>query len=67
MEQYQWLANFGFAAVVAGYVLVRLEPAIRQLQKSITVLTVVVAQTSGVDYEKARKMVEGSNGDYWKV
>ncbi len=36
-------ANYGFPMVVAGYLLVRLEPVIKELQKSITSLTVVVA------------------------
>ena len=55
MESYQWLANFGFAAVVAMYVLIRLEPSIRELQKSVTLLTVVVARSSGIDYEKIKR------------
>ncbi|WP_066638561.1 YvrJ family protein [Desulfolucanica intricata] len=52
-------ANYGFPMVVAGYLLVRLEPVIRDLQKSISLLTVVVARQGGVDYEDARMLVEG--------
>lgn len=36
-------ANYGFPMVVAFYLLVRLEPIIKELQKSVTILTVVVA------------------------
>ena len=45
--------------VVAFCFLIRLEPIIKELQKSVTVLTVVVARQSGVDYEEARRLVEG--------
>ena len=47
MEEYMKLAaNYGFPMVVAGYLLVRLEPLIKELQKSITLLTLVVARQS---------------------
>lgn len=52
-------ANYGFPMVVAGYLLVRLEPLIKELQKSITLLTVVVARQSDVDIEDMKKIVEG--------
>ena len=55
VDNLQWLGNFGFAAIVAMYVLVRLEPCIRELQKSVTLLTIVIAKTSGVDYEDIRR------------
>lgn len=58
-EMAQLASNYGFPMVVAGYLLVRLEPLIRDLQKSITLLTIVVARQSGVDYEVARQLVEG--------
>ncbi|WP_066633296.1 YvrJ family protein [Desulfolucanica intricata] len=60
MEEIMKLAaNYGFPMVVAGYLLVRLEPLIKELQKSITLLTVVVARQGGVDYEDARRLIEG--------
>ena len=60
MEEYMKLAaNYGFPMVVAGYLLVRMEPLIKELQKSITLLTVVVARQGGVDYEDAWRLVEG--------
>lgn len=58
-EIMQLAANYGFPMVVAGYLLVRLEPLIKELQKSITLLTVVVARQGGVDYEDARRLIEG--------
>jgi hypothetical protein len=42
--------SFGFSMVVAGYLLVRLEPVIKDLQKSISLLTIVVARQGEVDY-----------------
>ncbi|MFA7467906.1 MAG: YvrJ family protein [Desulfotomaculaceae bacterium] len=60
MEEIMKLAaNYGFPMVVAGYLLVRLEPLIKELQKSNTLLTVVVARQGGVDYEDARRLIEG--------
>jgi hypothetical protein len=38
---------------------VRLEPLIKELQKSVTILTVVVARQGGVDYAEVKGMVEG--------
>ncbi|WP_066633909.1 YvrJ family protein [Desulfolucanica intricata] len=58
-EVVQLAANYGFPMVVAGYLLVRLEPVIKDLQKSISLLTIVVARQGGVDYESARSLVEG--------
>ncbi len=60
MEEYMKLAaNYGFPMVVAGYLLVRLEPLIKELQKSINLLTLVVAKQSDVDVEQMRQIVEG--------
>ncbi len=57
-------SNYGFPMVVAGYLLVRLEPLIKELQKSITLLTIVVARQGGVDYEDARQLAQqGSDLD----
>ena len=52
-------ANYGFPMVVAGYLLVRLEPVIKELQKSITSLTVVVARQSGMEYEEISEIING--------
>jgi hypothetical protein len=57
MEEFAKLAaNYGFPMVVAFYLLLRLEPLIRELQKTVNVLTVVVAKQGGVDIEEARKI-----------
>lgn len=50
------ITNLGFPVFVAVYLLLRLEPTIRDLQKTITVLTIVVAKSSGVDYQEAQKI-----------
>ncbi len=52
-------ANYGFPMVVAGYLLVRLEPVIKELQKSITSLTVVVARQSGMEFEEISEIING--------
>jgi len=44
---------------VAVYLLVRLEPLIRDLEKSITLLTMVVAKQSNIDVEQVQQIVEG--------
>lgn len=49
-------ANYGFPMVVAGYLLVRLEPLIKELQKSITLLTMVVARQSDIDVEQMQQI-----------
>jgi len=56
MQDYQWLMNFGFAAVVSGYLLMRIEPSIKELTKTVNLLTIVVARTSGVDIEELRNI-----------
>lgn len=60
MEEYAKIAaNYGFPMVVAFYLLIRLEPLIRELKESVNMLTVVVARQGGVDMEEARRIVEG--------
>jgi len=55
----QWLANFGFAAVVAMYVLLRLESTIRELTKAVQKLTILVAKSTGQDIEQISAIVNG--------
>lgn len=59
MPDYQWLANFGFAAVVAMFVLLRLETAIRELTRTVNTLALLVAKSTGQNLEEARKLVNG--------
>lgn len=61
------IAQLGFPAFVAVFVLMRLEPVIRDLQRTVTVLTVVVAQTSGVDYAKACEMAGKHPDSTWRI
>jgi len=61
MEEIMKLAaNYGFPMVVAGYLMVRLEPLIRDLEKSITLLTMVVAKQSDIDVEQVQQIVEAA-------
>ena len=53
----QYLMNFGFAAIVAMYVLVRLEPTIRQLSRQIHLNTIVLARISGQDPAEVEKLL----------
>lgn len=60
------ISNVGFPIAVATYLLVRLEPAIKGLQKSISGLTVVIARMNGIKQEHVERIVdiygdEGSN------
>lgn len=41
-EIFKLVGNYGFPMVVAGYLLVRLEPLIRSLDRSVAVLTAVI-------------------------
>ncbi|HAJ31922.1 MAG TPA: hypothetical protein DCK79_00890 [Candidatus Atribacteria bacterium] len=60
MEEFFKLAtNYGFPMVVAGYLLVRLEPVIKDLQRSINSLTIVVAKLNGIDTEEISKLLNG--------
>lgn len=59
MQEYQWLINSGFAAIVAWYVLTRLEPSIRQLERTVHLLAIVVAKSSGLDYDEVRREYQG--------
>lgn len=51
---YQWLAQFGFAAVVAFYVLTRLEGAMNRNTSALNLLTIVVARWTGQDLEDVK-------------
>jgi len=55
------ISTVGFPIFVAAYLLMRLEPIIRDLQKSVNVLTVVVAKQAGVDISEADRLA-GRNG-----
>jgi hypothetical protein len=58
-EIFKLAANYGFPMVVAGYLLVRLEPVIKELQKSINSLTIVVARQGGMEIEEINEIING--------
>lgn len=43
--------------VVAGYLLIRLEPVIKDFQKSINSLTIVVARQNGLEIEEIGRII----------
>lgn len=59
MPDLQWLANFGFAAIVAMYVLLRLEPTIKRLTEAVWSLAIIVAKATGQDMEAIRALANG--------
>lgn len=58
-EIFKLAANYGFPMVVAGYLLIKIEPVMKDLQKSINSLTIVVARQSGLDAEEISKIISG--------
>ena len=60
-EVFTYIKDFGFPAVVAIFVLVRLEPAIRRLDQSITTLTVVSAKANGMGKQTIEEIVTRVN------
>ncbi|MGF7186355.1 hypothetical protein GGQ84_002457 [Desulfitispora alkaliphila] len=62
MEEFFIMAsNYGFPMVTAGYLLIRLEPVIKDLQKSITMLTVVIARQSDCDVEEMNRIIKSAS------
>lgn len=57
-ELFKLASNYGFPMVVAGYLLLRLEPTIRDLQKSINLLSLIIAKQSGVELEEVGNLIE---------
>jgi len=57
-----FIAQVGFPVFVAIFMLSRLEPTIKELNKTITVLITVVAQQNGISVDQAEKIVGKKNG-----
>lgn len=58
MEEMLALAgNYGFPMVVAGYLLLRLEPTIRDLQKSINLLSLIIAKQTGLSMDELGELM----------
>lgn len=54
---FKFASNYGFPMVVAGYLLLRLEPTIRDLQKSINLLSLIIAKQSNIDLEEVGDLI----------
>lgn len=60
------ISNVGFPIAVASYLLVRLEPVIKELQKSISGLTLVIAKQNEVTQGQVNQLmsvVQGKHDD----
>lgn len=55
-EIFKMVSNYGFPVVVAGYLLIRLEPIIKDLQRSIDMQTMIIAKYMDVDIEEIRRI-----------
>jgi len=55
------VSTVGFPIVVALYVLIRQEGVMKELKKSVDLLTIVVANISGLSLDKIKKDY-GKNG-----
>ena len=53
----QFINALGFPIFVAVYLLLRLSPIMRDLQKSLTVLAIIIARCNGIDYAEVQSMV----------
>jgi len=59
---WEWLANFGFAAVVAIYALTRLEKTIKEMTRQLSLNTIVLARATGQNLDQLRKnFLNGNN------
>lgn len=56
-------ANYGFPMVVAGYLLLRLEPTIRDLQRSINLLSLIIAKQSNIDLNEVGDLINSYCGE----
>lgn len=55
-ELFKMVSNYGFPIVVSGYLLIRLEPIIKDLQRSIDMQTLVIAKYMDVDVDELRQI-----------
>ncbi len=62
MPEYQWLANYGFAAIVALYALVRLEKTMHMLAKQLRLNSLLLARITAQDFDKLEREFEISGG-----
>lgn len=60
LAEYQWLLNFGFAAVVAIYALVRLEKTMQLVAKQVRLNSLLLAKMGNVDFPQLEREYEVS-------
>ena len=58
MADYQWLVNFGFAAVVAIYALTRLEKAMQLVARQVRLNSLLLAKMGNVDFQELERDYE---------
>ena len=58
-ELLKLIGNYGFPMVIACYLLVRMEPVIKDLQRSVMILTLVIARQSDIDVEQMKRILDG--------
>ena len=61
-ELFKLASNYGFPMVIAGYLLLRLEPTIRDLQRSINLLSLIIAKQSGIELEEVGGIINNYLG-----
>lgn len=61
-ELFKLASNYGFPMVVAGYLLLRLEPTIRDLQRSINLLSLIIAKQSGIELDELGDLINSYGG-----
>ncbi|RKD71395.1 YvrJ-like protein [Sinobaca qinghaiensis] len=52
------VSNVGFPIAVASYLLIRLEPIVKDFQKSISGLTLVIAKQNEVTQEQVNQLMD---------
>jgi len=64
-----FIGSVGFPAFVAVFVLIRLEPAVKRLEKAITSLMVVTAKSNGMASEDVAEIIKAvaKNRHHWRA
>lgn len=59
-----FIGGIGFPAFIAIFVLMRLEPAVKRLEKAITTLMVVTAKSNGMGGKEVAEIVKAVTKDH---
>ncbi len=65
-DMLQLISSYGFPMVVSIYLLIRIEPLIRGLTRSVDTLTMMIALQSGVkakDLDNLKSTIKGSSNE----